>query len=337
MEPLADASGRVDERFARRFRVRAGGDGPVSFADFMDLALFDAEVGYYTARRPRVGQARGTDFYTSSTFAGVFGPLVAAAAEKLLGGPGVAGSHHFVEVGAEPGRALLKGVPHRFGGVDALALGDAIVIPPRAVVFSNELFDAQPFHRLLWKEGGWREAGVALRGVGLVWSDLPAVSAELDAVRDFLPAEAESGYVLDVPWRAVRLLERMVASTWRGLFLAVDYGRTWGQIAEDFPQGTGRAYGGHRQTGDLLADAGRQDLTCHVCWDWLENALRRAGFDDVCRESQEAFFVKHATEAIEAVFQRDPDPLSPHRSQMKQLLHPGLMGHKFEVLRGMRA
>ena len=308
----------------------------MTFADFMDTALFDPEVGYYTARRERVGKAGTSDFYTASTFVGVFGPLVAAAAEKLIGGATTAKEHVFVEIGAEPGGFVLAGVPHAFGGTDCLRLGDSCEIPSRAVVFSNELFDAQPFHRLVWRTDSWREAGVALQGEELRWVDMPELSLEIRSIEAALPARSEDGYILDVPWRAVGMLETIAASGWRGLFLAFDYGRTWGQICEEFPQGTGRAYAVHRQSGDLLAQPGGQDLTCHVCWDWLESALRGAGFDAVCRESQEAFFVKHATSAIEAIIRSEPSPLSPRRSQLKHLLHPGIMGHRFEVLWGVR-
>lgn len=334
---MPDAPQGGIERFARRLRVRAAVDGPVSFADFMDAALFDPEVGYYAARRARVGKARGTDFYTASTFSSVFGPLVAAAAEKLLGGAPAAAGHAFLEIGAEPERALLDGVAHGFAQVSCVRLGESRRVPERAVVFSNELFDAQPFHRLVWRAGAWRELGVAWGGGGFGWAELPALSRELGPLVPRLPASAEDGYTLDVPWRAVRLLEEIAAPGWRGLFLAFDYGRTWQQIAEEYPQGTGRAYAAHRQSSELLAAPGQQDLTCHVCWNWLDEALRAAGFQTVQRESQEAFFVKHASAAIEAIVRREPSPLAPGRSQLKQLLHPALMGHKFEALWGLRA
>lgn len=332
MEPSADASPGVDPRFARRFRERAGGDGPVSFADFMDLALFDSEVGYYAAARQRVGRERGTDFYTASSMSRVFGPLVASAATALAGGPGEARQLGFVEIGAETDGGILAGVGHAFREARVVRLGQAVAVPERAIVFSNELFDAQPFHRLTWRAGAWREAGVVLGDGALAWSELPEVSAELESIRDELPTSAEDGYILDVPWRAVRLLERLVSPAWSGLFIAFDYGRRWSQLCEDLPQGSGRAYGAHRQRGDLLASPGRQDLTCHVCWDWLEATLRRSGFSEVRRESQESFFVKHASPAIEAIVRSEPGPFSPARSQLKQLLHPGLMGHRFEVL-----
>jgi SAM-dependent MidA family methyltransferase len=337
MEPLPVPSEGAPHRFTRRFRERLGGAGPVSFAAFMELALFDSEVGYYAARRIRVGRGSGADFVTASTFSAAFSPLVAAATEHLVGGTGSARGHTFVEIGAEPGHSVLGGVAHGFADVMTLRLGDTFAIPSCAVVFSNELFDAQPFHRLVWRANAWRELGVALQDAIPVWTELPALSPKVSAIRSELPLSSSDGYILDVPRGAVDLLERIAAAPWTGLFLALDYGRTWRQICDDFPQGTGRAYSAQRQVGDLLANPGAQDLTCHLCWDWLESALGRAGFSRVTRESQEAFFVHHATAAIESIMRGDASPLSPRRSQLKQLLHPGLMGHRFEALWALRS
>lgn len=68
------------------FREQADASGSMSFARFMQLALYHPSLGYYRRDRPRVGYAPGTDFYTASTSGAVFGDLVSAAAVTLLGG-----------------------------------------------------------------------------------------------------------------------------------------------------------------------------------------------------------------------------------------------------------
>jgi SAM-dependent MidA family methyltransferase len=185
---------------------------------------------------------------------------------------------------------------------------------------------------------GTNADGHANAGAGsFAWCELALPSAEVAGVSGRLPREAGEGYTLDLPLRAAHLVERIAAQPWRGLFLAFDYGRTWSELCTGYPAGTGRAYAAHRQSEDLLANPGQQDLTCHVCWDWLADALHVAGFTNIHRESQEAFFMHHAAAEMERIVRADRNPLSRARSQLKHLLHPGIMGQRFEVLRAERA
>lgn len=334
MEGLT-SSAAVAASLVVRFRERAGANGVLSFADFMALALYDPDFGYYRAPRERIGRSRAADFYTSSEFRTVFGRLVVAAATKLVGAKAVA-EHTFVEIGAEPRRGIMDGAQHNFAALRTIHVGEAIQLPPHAIVFSNELFDAQPFHRVVFENGSWHEQGVRWNGDRFEWVALPRMSVEVAAIRASLPAESHDGYILDLPLRAVRLLRAIAAPDWRGLFLAFDYGRTWRELYENYPSGTGRAYARHRQQSDLLATPGSQDLTCHVCWDWLEAALREAGFSTPQRESQEAFFIHHAADAIESIVREHGSAFATERSHLRELLHPGLMGQRFEALWALR-
>jgi SAM-dependent MidA family methyltransferase len=40
-------------------------EGPVTFKTFMEMALYEPELGYYTSQKTRIG--RSGDFYTSSS------------------------------------------------------------------------------------------------------------------------------------------------------------------------------------------------------------------------------------------------------------------------------
>lgn len=322
------------DAFSRRFALRAAGRPALPWAEFMELALYDPEVGYYRSNRPRVGRA-GADFYTAASLGTVFGELVVAAASSLLRNvdPGELG---FVEIGAEPGRSVLDGIPHPFRSARTLRVGEPLELEGKLVVFSNELFDAQPFHRVVGRDGAWRELGVRMADRHATWVEVPEPSPEVAALGAELPPVVE-GYVLDLPLAAEQLARAIAGQSWTGVFLAFDYGRTWNQLITEYPEGTGRAYSAHRQSGDLLAHPGEQDLTCHVCWDWLERALRDAGFTSVTRESQESFFVRRATTALEQIVANERTvAISPRRSQLHQLLHPALLGQKFEALWAVR-
>jgi SAM-dependent MidA family methyltransferase len=187
----------------------------VSFARYMELAMYHPTAGYYTRDFKRVGRDEKADFYTATTFSPVFGELVVAACVKLLA-PQDPGAFDFVEIGAEPGGGILRGLVHPFARYQTISLGQPFALPAKAVVFSNELFDAQPFHRVVWRKGSWRELGVALHGRHLREVELPSLSPELAAWIDRLPKAAAEDYHIDLPLRTVPILEAIVGPKGNG-------------------------------------------------------------------------------------------------------------------------
>jgi SAM-dependent MidA family methyltransferase len=151
-----------------------------------------------------------------------------------------------------------------------------------------------------------------------------------------LPADAPEDYHLDLPLHSVALLQQIAAQPWSGLFLAFDYGKSWRELAENTPQGTARGYSRHRQTGDLLAMPGEQDLTCHVCWDWLADTLAGADFAAPATVSQEAFLARHAGKVLAPTIAEEAPRFSERKQALMHLLHPAHMGQKFQVLHALR-
>jgi SAM-dependent MidA family methyltransferase len=301
----------------------------------MELAMYHPTAGYYTRDFKRVGRDEKADFFTATTFSPVFGELVVAAALKLLE-PGQAADFTFVEVAAEPGAGILRDVPHPFAAYQTISYGQPFVFPARSVVFSNELFDAQPFSRVVWREGRWRELGVALQGRHLREVELPTWSRDVAAYADRLPKTADEHYHIDLPIATVPVLERITAPKWSGLFLAFDYGKSWAELAEHTPAGTLRTYHRQKMGNDLFARPGKQDITGHVCWDWLEDGLVQAGFGQASVASQEAFFMRHANDKLAAITAAEAGGSSPRKRMVMQLLHPANMGQKFQALYALR-
>jgi SAM-dependent MidA family methyltransferase len=297
----------------------------MTFDRFMALALYHPTVGYYRKNHRRVGYGRGTDFFTATTSGPVFGRLVAEACVGLLGSRDPR-DHTFVEIGAEPGESVLKDVPHPFGRVVTARLGDPIDLTGKFVVFSNELFDAQPCVRTVYRQGRWLEIAVQLVDDRLNEIELPTD----------LSGPAAEGYHFDRPLAAADLATSIAAQPWQGLFVAFDYGKTLPELQAHTPAGTVRAYFQHEQSNDLLARPGDQDLTCHVCWDWISDALCRHGFARPTLDFQEAFFVRNAAPYLEATIAAEAGKLSPRKLALMQLLHPAQMGQKFQVLHALR-
>lgn len=321
--------------FHEIFAAEPGATTGVSFARYMELAMYHPTAGYYTRDFKRVGRDEKADFFTATSFNPIFGELVIDATMRLLE-PAAASAYHFIEIGAEPGGGILRDLPHPFASYRTISLGQPFEFADPAVVFSNELFDAQPFHRVVWRDGQWRELGVALHGRHLREVVLPALSPELAAEAERLPKQGEENYHIDLPLRTIRLLHRIVGQPWRGLFLAFDYGKSWAELAENHPAGTGRTYHRQKMGNDLLARPGKQDLTCHICWDWLEDVLAQTGFGQPLVESQEAFFMRRASRALAAITAAEAGALSPRKRMVMQLLHPANMGQKFQVLHALR-
>ncbi|RKX36149.1 MAG: hypothetical protein DRP71_01365 [Verrucomicrobia bacterium] len=321
--------------FAERFSRCLDGRSTMPFAAFMDLALYDPEIGYYRSDVMRVGRNPESDFYTAETHREVFSTLVAAGAVSRLNNRDPH-TFTFVEIGAEPGAGILTEALSNFGASESIRVGDALRMPDRTIGFSNELFDAQPFHRVVRRGDQWIERGVTLDGHTPVWTDLDHLSPPVDAIRRTLPDGAPDGYTIDLPIAARELMRRIVSPNWQGVLIAIDYGKGWPTLCEEWPEGTGRAYRHHRQHNELLANPGRQDLTCHICWDWLIGELADAGFEDIRVDSQESFFMKNATGVIEEIISNPAGAPDKRLSQLKSLLHPGIMGQKFQVLSANR-
>lgn len=138
--------------------------GVLDWEHFVRIALYEPELGYY--RRPdraRIGREPGTDFQTASSLNPVFASLVIEAATRLLPEGVSAAESRFIEIGAETPGGLLAGLKHPFREVLASGIEEALPVPDGpCILFSNELFDARPFRRYRFRDGAWREMGVAL-------------------------------------------------------------------------------------------------------------------------------------------------------------------------------
>jgi SAM-dependent MidA family methyltransferase len=85
---------------AEIIKQRIARDGPVSFHDFMETALYHPELGYYNRQRDQIG--RQGDFYTSSSLTSLFGAMIARQLDEMWQLTG-RGPFTIVEYGAGTG------------------------------------------------------------------------------------------------------------------------------------------------------------------------------------------------------------------------------------------
>lgn len=316
---------------------RADSDGFIELPDFIQTALYHPTEGYYRRDLQRVGKNAKSDFYTSTTLKEAFAEIVCEAAVNLLEQNGLQAEHTvWVELGAEPNGTLLDSTDSPFASIRTIGAADSLAIPPQAVVFSNELFDAQAFRQIRFDGSHWREYGTRLENSKPVWTPRTTLSDEASSYLEDLPDRFPTGYTIDLPTGSAALASRIAKSQWQGVFIACDYGKTWRNLLEETPQGSARAYYKHQQRTDILESPGQIDITHHICWDHLEHALSQNGFQHIKLQSQESFIVRQAPRFLQRAFDPTLPALAPIRQKLKELMHPAMMGQKFQALSAIR-
>ncbi len=286
----------ADAEVRRRIALR----GPLTFAEFMETALYWPDGGYYASRRS-FGPLG--DFYTAPLAHPVFGALVSRQLLTTWRALGGAAPFTVIEAGAGDGTLALDVVAH------AAALGgglkDALVYtavdlrepPPEfpgrwmcsggvpavggsGVVLANELLDAMPVHRVTLEGGRLRELFVdaAPEGGFAEVSGAPSTTALAERL-DRLGVKLSEGYRTEICLGADAWLSTAFAALDRGYLLLVDYGHEAGAYYDESRRaGTLRCYSGHTLGMDPYFNVGRQDISAHVEFTSVRSAALAAGF-----------------------------------------------------------
>jgi SAM-dependent MidA family methyltransferase len=275
----------LDERLVEEIRAR----GPITFAEFMDVALYDPDQGFYA--RPPIGDEG--DFVTSPHVSPAFGSLVArqlAESWEVLGRPS---PFTVVEIGAGDGtlarqlRVAVAWVPafaeaFRYVAVErtpgALAVlrdhgletrtsvGD--LEPVAGCVVANEVLDNVPFHRLRRRDGRTVEVMVGADGERLTEEESAPTAEALAAVhRPLRPGEERP-----VSPAALALVRGVASVLDRGFAFLFDYG-----FRPEEPPGPVHAYREHRVLAEVLERPGSRDVTAAVDLEAVAGEARRAG------------------------------------------------------------
>jgi SAM-dependent MidA family methyltransferase len=286
----------VSDAVASRIRLAIQERGPITFAEFMEHALYEPG-GFY--EEPPVGLEG--HFVTSPHVHPIFAELLLRALVELWELLGRPDPLTIVEVGAGDGtlafdllrlaretdapklgyvaverspgaRARLHELPvHVEEGLEALVPLD------QAVVFANELLDNLPFRRVRRTDAGLAEIRVRTRPGGFEEVEEPC-EEELASLVPPLRRGEES----NVPVGAIRLIDELATTLRRGYVLLVDYGSVRG------PAGEVHGYREHRVRHDVLRDPGSADITAGVDFGVVERRAEGDGLTPLGIVSQEA-------------------------------------------------
>ena len=305
--------------------------GPISFARFMQVALYHPQHGYYRAAQDPFG-VQG-DFYTAEQLQPVFGLLIAAATRALFQQLGKGEDLTVVELGAGRGEMTPYFAPWRYVALDA-GRGQM----PAAftgLVFANEFFDALPVHLVVRRGQEILERMIRWNGEEFEWID-GAMAGE--AIGEYLRrygAPREDGDQIEVNLEALTYLDHIHRSMSTGYVLAIDYGYTAREIVR-YPAGTLMGYRRHQAVEDVLSAPGLRDITAHVNFTALEQHATRLGWEKLQFESMASFLLRAGeadqfAEALgESMLKEDAKEAERRRLQLKTLLYG--MGEMFRVL-----
>jgi SAM-dependent MidA family methyltransferase len=344
----------------------AAAGGLLSFARFMEMALYTPGLGYYAGGRRKFGEHG--DFITapecSALFSRCLARVYAAVSASLAGcdcilefgaGSGVMAADVLAELErlgvlpdsylilelsgdlrARQEQTLVARVPHLVERVRWLARLPSSI---RGVVLANEVVDAMPVHRFVVHENDIAELCVAWEGERFVWREsLPASGPLREGVmrlqhdlgsQNFCP-----GYCSELNPMGPAWVQSVASTLDAGVVLVIDYGFPSREYYHpDRSQGTLMCHYHHRAHGDPLILVGLQDITAHVDFTALALAGCEAGLDVLGYTSQAHFLLESGlTEMLAA---SDPAQIRDHLSvtqQVKRLTLPSEMGELFKVL-----
>jgi len=320
----------------------------ISFARYMELALYEPGLGYYAGGAAKLGTAG--DFVTAPELGSLFGRTLARQVAALLE-PGAA----ILEFGAGSGAlaaalldALPAGQPYLILEPSAelaerqrLRLGDRARwltrLPERfrGVVLANEVVDAMPVHAVVWARDGIAERGVCVDRGALAWSERPAQGAVLAAAREIGPELPPSGrYESELGLAGRAWIGALAGMLEVGTILILDYGFPAREYYH--PQrsmGTLMCHYRHRAHQDPFYLPGLQDITAHVDFSALAHAAADAGLEVLGYATQADFLVNCGiTEVLGEADASDVRRYAPLAAQAQKLLSPAEMGELFKVL-----
>ena len=362
----ATATTKLAEIILKRIRTR----GDITFASFMEAALYEPDLGYYTSPGRKVG-AEG-DFYTSMNVHSAFGRLIAREISRfweLLGSPsrftvaeaGAGGgqlAQDILDAIAQENHPLYSALLYRliekepslkeaqaarlsshaqrlaWSSPDELASGE---LSFTGCIISNELFDAMPVHIVEMTDEGLKEVFVSADADGFRERLLPPSTPELKKYLDKFQVRLMPGQRGEINLAAPAWIAAAARALERGFVLTIDYG----YLAQELytPQrrnGTLLCYHRHSTNENPYQLVGEQDITTHINFSQLIEAGEEAGLRKAWYGEQYRFLlgVGLMEELVRlAAEAKDEQESLKHRLALKKLMLPeGGMGDTFKVL-----
>lgn len=352
------------EQLVQRIRDAIEADGGwISFERFMEMALYEPGLGYYSAGSTKLGSEG--DFVTAPEISPLFSRCLANQCVQVL--DTVTGGH-ILELGAGSGvmaadvlseldrqqktperylilevsadlrerqRALLqRRLPHLMDRIEWL---DRLPEDFRGVLLANEVLDALPIQRFRIRGLQVNQLGVTWQLGRLDWSEVhadPALEATAREIEFNLGEPFVDGYTSEINLRLPQWIAGIAASMQEGAAFFIDYGLPRKQYyAPNRSAGTMLCHFRHRFHDDPLINVGVQDIGAWVDFTAVAEAAVAAGMSVAGYTTQAHFLIGAGIEQFLAP--ANDEELASRLQMARQamlLTLPGEMGERFKVI-----
>jgi SAM-dependent MidA family methyltransferase len=358
-DELKQLSRQLEDRIASLIREQ----GPIPFSRFMEMALYEPGLGYYSAGLRKFGE--GGDFVTAPELGNVFARCLAGQIAQLAeqlddpvilevgAGTGQLASDLLTELRgtAPPSRYLIleRSADLRRQQQDLLRAAhpawlhriEWIDEPPadpwQGVLVANEVIDALPVERFCIASGRVQQIQVSIEEGALAWHRSAAPDSLDTAVKHALGdrfGQLPEGYHSEISLMMEAWLEGLCAGMQRGCALFVDYGYPRREYySTERSMGSLICHYRHRVHDDPFVFPGLQDISAFVDFTALAEAADHCGLDCSGYTSQAMFLLGCGLEQVLAGLEQIPDrERMALAAESRRLTLPGEMGEKFQVM-----
>jgi SAM-dependent MidA family methyltransferase len=350
---------------AIRTRINAAG-GWISFADFMEAALYTPGMGYYSAGAAKLGQAG--DFVTAPEISSLFGKTIARQAAQVFE---LIGHNDILEFGAGSGKLALdllleleqRGcLPKRYFILEVSAdlqqrqrelfekyashLVSSIhwltCLPNEfnGLILANEVLDAMPVHLVVWQNHHVYERGVSCNQQAFEWQERPLIGGELfEIAQELIPFRDAMDhdsfrYASEISLATRHFMRSLAQILRQGVILLIDYG--FGQTEYYHPQrsqGTLMCHYRHHAHDDPFYLPGLQDITSHVDFSAISRVALDSDLQLLGYTNQAHFLINCGiTEILSRIPADNTHQYLPLANQLQRLVSPAEMGELFKVI-----
>lgn len=331
--------------------------GPISFYDFMEMALYYPELGYYTSSHEKIGKVG--DYYTNSNLTSAFGEMLGKQIEEMWR---ILGEKKFTVVEMGGGLGLLSGdilsylkknhelyrdlnyciveksptfrnEQKKRLEAENVSWYDSIteLSGMAGCIFSNELPDAFPVHVVVM-ETELMEVFVDREDETGFIEVLRPATGELKNYLEELNISLPNGYRTEINLDAIKWIEEISSTLKKGFVITIDYGYPSDELYQEYRnRGTLMCYYKHTVIETPFEHIGEQDMTTHVNFSALDHWGRKNGLD-LCGFTDQAHFLigLGIDEYLKNLQEKDPANYYRKMLPVKTLLME--MGETFKIL-----